>query len=222
MNRTSMTRARAYAQWKHQRAEITVFTVVAALIAPSTVFRAIVTDESRGPYALLSASATVAVLAAAIATLMGFLLAVRPYMLDMRAQHTYALSLPVPREEYALLRVWSGLALLLLPTAGFLIGALVAAQASPASNMLHAYPIGLTLRFLLAAAFSFALGFGIQYGLGRKAARWIVIVALTIGGVEIAGQLLFHDSLTAPLWDLLANDASPLRIFATRWNLFDV
>ena len=221
MNTTAMYKALLYAQWKHQRNELIVFTMAGAVLAPASLWQAHNGYSDWNPMVLLSTSMMIGMLGSTIAIATGFLLAVRPFVLDSRSQHTYALALPVPRATYALLRVAAGLTLTILPAMGFLIGALVAAQAIPPAMLLRAYPVGLSVRFLLAAMLAFALGFGVQYGLGRNAARWIVIAAITIAGVEIFGQMVFQVSLTAPFWELLGGSASPLGVFG-RWMLFDV
>ena len=115
-----------------------------------------------------------------------------------------------------------GLVLLLLPAAGFLTGALFASVATELPPMLRAYPLGITIRFGLAAATAFALAFGIQYGLGRRASRVILVSVAVIGATEVLGQLFFSVSPTAPMWHALGSEASPLRIFAANWMLFDV
>ncbi len=222
MNATAMYKALLFAQWKHQRNELIVFTMAGSIIAPAALWQAMNLPAEWDVMRLLTTSMVIGGLGSALAIATGFLLAVRPFVLDGRSQHTYALALPLPRVRYSLLRVATGLTLTILPALGFLVGALVASQAIPPTLLLRAYPVGLTLRFLLAAALAFAVGFGLQYGLGRRAARWMVIAAITIGAFELFGQLVLHVSLTSPFWELLAHPASPLRVFGVRWMLFDV
>lgn len=210
-----------YAQWKYQRAELALLAMLAAVIGPVAAWIAVSTDDQLPAWSLLEIAPAIGAMGAFIAALTGLALAIRPYWLDARSNHTYAMALPIRRDRYGTMRVATGLALTLIPAMGFLIGMLVTTQAAPPSS-LRAFPVGLTLRFLLAAATAFAIGFGLQYGLGRRALRWFLIVALTIGAVEIFGQLTLHASLSAPLFELLAKPASPLAVFWDRWMLFDV
>ena len=222
MNTLAMYKALLFAQWKLQRNELIVFAIAGSIVAPAALWTGMNMPGEWDAVKLLSTSMLIGALGSGIAIVVGFLLAVRPFILDGRSQHTYALALPLPRVRYAMLRVAAGMTLTVLPALGFLIGGLVAAQALPQSLLLHAYPVGLTLRFLVASVLAFSVGFGVQYGLGRRAARWLVIVAATIGGFELFGQLVFHASLTAPFWEFLGNASSPLRVYGVRWMLFDV
>ncbi|HKS06181.1 MAG TPA: hypothetical protein VJR92_07685 [Gemmatimonadaceae bacterium] len=221
MNRATRYKALLYSQLKYQRIELTILSIVAGGVPALATWRAL-GSTSFSPMELLSLSQIVGVLGSTLAALVGCVLALRPYSLDALTNHTYAMSLPVSRTEYGLLRVGTGLLLLLMPAAGFLIGAVFASTAADIPAMLHAYPVGITMRFVLAAATAFALAFGIQYGLGKRATRWILFSLTGLGAVEIIGQLVTGVSLTSDLWTALGSEASPLRVFASNWMLFDV
>lgn len=218
----AMYRTMLYSQWKLQRAELVGFTLFAATICPFALWPHI----SRGAIDLrllasLNNNSGLLVVAAMLSAVLGMMLAVRPFFLDARVKHTYALALPVPRSQYALMRILTGLTLVVLPATGFLIGALVAVQALPDTVGLRKFPVALTLRFVLATATAFATFFGIQYGLGGKARRWMLLVALTMLGAEIFGQLVLRMSLIQPTIELLSGSFSPLRVFVDHWALFD-
>ena len=216
----AMYRALLAEQWKHQRVEITALSIAAAVACPACVW--MVTGGEYQPWQLVETGGKIGFAGAWIALITGVACSIRPYVLDARAKHTYALSLPVPRSDYSLLRVGSGLSLTLVPGVAFLIGASIAAQAAPPGTLLQTFPLQLTLRFALAAAFAFSFVFGVQYGLGRQAVRWLMIAGLTVIGVEVVGQLALHVSMTAPFFDLIVTRGSPLRVFMTRWTLFNV
>jgi hypothetical protein len=209
-------------QWKHQRVEITALAIGAAVTCPGCAWINNGLDPQTRPWMLMDTGAPIAVIGSLAALFTGLLLAFRPFVLDNHTRHTYALALPVPRPRYALLRAAGGLTLALIPVAAFLIGAELAGQLAPPNGMIHAYPIQLTVRFLLATAFAFAFGFGVQYGLGRRATRWAMIVVFTLAGAEALGALSMHVSVTGPLWSLLAHDGSPLRVYLSEWTLFNV
>jgi hypothetical protein len=223
MSGRSQFAALLYTQWKHQRHELIVFAIVGGLIAPACLWDVVGSRSGGNILGLIGTAGLIGALGSVLAIATGLVLAIRPFVLDAQSKHTYPLALPVTRTHYTLLRVASGMTLVLLPTTGFLIGSLVAAQALPPSYLLvRAYPFGLALRFLLATITAFAIGFGVQYGFGRRAARIIVITAITVAGFEVLGQLVLHGSVTAPLWQLLLSNVSPFRVFFTRWMLFDV
>ena len=224
MNRMAMFKALLYAQWKHQRIELMLFTMLAGGV-PALVTWGPWSDwgsHVMTPTAILSTSSSIGYLGAILAVISGAVFAIRPYALDTLTNHTYAMALPIPRTSYGLMRAAAGLLLLLVPAAGFLIGSLFASAAVELPAMLHAYPVAVTARFVLAASMAFALAFGVQYGLGRHAARYIVIAVFAVGVVEALGQLTDSRSLTGPVLKALASPASPLRVFAANWMLFDV
>lgn len=224
MTNASMFKALLATQWKHQRIELIIFAIAAAGIPAMIPWNAETGwgGQYMTPTEILNGATTAGMLGAALAALTGTVIAIRPYALDAMTNHTYAMALPIPRAQYGMLRVASGMVLMLLPVAGFLVGAFFAAAATELPPMLRAYPIGITVRFALAAAMAFSLAFGVQYGLGKRAARWIVISMASLAAIEILGQFVFGESLTAPMWVALGSEASPLRVFAANWMLFDV
>jgi hypothetical protein len=224
MANAAVFRTMLFVQWKLQRAELLGLTLVAAVIPPIATWPGL--DD--GPdlvsalVRMVDTGTMIAPGGALLALSLGALLAMRPFMLDARVRHTYALALPVRRSTYALMRAASGIALCLIPAVGFLIGALVAAEAIPDSMWVRKYPAALAVRFLLATATAFAVFFGIQYGLGNRARRWLLIVGLTVVATEILAQALFRISMVGPTIELLSGSFSPVRLFIDRWKLFDV
>jgi hypothetical protein len=222
MNTFAMYKALLSQQWKHQRVEITALAIAAAVACPGALWMNTSYVAEYRPWDLLNTAAKIAVIGASASLLAGLLLSVRPFVLDARVRHTYALGLPIQRSHYALLRAASGLTLVLVPTAAFLIGAVLAAATAPPTGLIRAFPVQLTLRFLLASAFAFSVGFGAQYGLGRRLMRWCIIVGLTLILCEALGQMMFHVSLTEPFWALVWHDGSPMHVFLSEWTLFNV
>jgi hypothetical protein len=217
-------RTMLFVQWKLQRAELLGLAVVAALIAPLSMWtnaQAFV-DSGQWLTNLENSSDLIRILAASLATIAGALLAVRPFALDGRARHTYALALPVQRSDYALMRAASGFLLALIPAIGFLIGAIVAAQGVPETLVVRKFPFELTLRFLLALSTAFVMFFGIQYGLGGRTRRWILLALLTVLGVEVFSQFTLRASVVGAVVEVLRGSFSPIRVFLDRWVLFGV
>lgn len=214
-------RALLRAQWKHQRMDLWCLAVGCAMVAPIALWQ----TAAHGQLTVSDVRSTAEIIGgigSMLAVVAGALLALRPYALDNSVRHTYALSLPLPRSRYALLRIAAGLTLLVFPVAGIAIGAFIAAAYPTLPAELHAYPIGLTLRFLVASVFAFAIAFSLQYGLGQRAAVVLAWTLAGVGALELVGQLFSDTSLTAPIWRVLWAGLSPLRIFGTNWMLFDV
>jgi hypothetical protein len=224
MNNGAAFRTMLFVQWKLQRAEILAVTMLAAVIAPLSIWTRVRggVDGSRFVAGLMDSGSVIRIGGALLAIFVGAMFAIRPFLLDARMRHTYALALPMPRSRYALMRAAAGIALCLIPAAGFLIGALVAAEAIPASELVRKFPLALALRFLLAVVTAFAIFFGVQYGLGGRARRWVLITLLTILAVEVFGQFTLRTSVVVPAIELFGGAFSPLRIFLDRWVLFDV
>lgn len=222
MSTFAMYKALLSQQWKHQRVEITALAIAAAVACPGALWMNTSFTAEYRPWDLLNTAGKIALVGASASLVAGLLLAIRPYALDARVRHTYALALPVPRADYALLRAACGMTLVLVPTAAFGIGAIVAAATAPPAGLIRAFPVQLTLRFLLAGGFAYAIGFAVQYGLGRRLMRWFMIVGLTLIFCEALGQLTFHVSLTDPFWSLLWHQGSPMHVFFSEWTLFNV
>src|SRR3989304_771772 len=64
-----------------------------------------------------------------LATALGLVVALSAWGADHRGRHVYALSLPLPRWQYALLRLGTGLLLLAVPALAVWLGGLVASAA---------------------------------------------------------------------------------------------
>lgn len=165
------------------------------------------------------------VLAAAI----GAVLALSAWNWDHRFDHVYALSLPLTRREYALLKMGAGTALALLPAVALWIGAHVAAASVTLPEGLHAYPNQLALRFLLAILLSYALIFAMAAGTIRttlwtlSAALGLLVFGAVVSGVfgmvfEIGGST----SLPFRVLAWLGRAPGPFEVFTGNWALIDV
>ncbi len=140
---------------------------------------------------------------------------------DRRKGHVYALTLPVPRPRYLLLRYACG-ALLLLPVAGaLLLGAVAVTAPLQLPPLLHAYPAGLTSRFLLAAGVAYTLFFAAG-GLTPRVARVLVAGFLVLFILTAAADALGFAWKPLPVvLDAVFAPAGPLGVFRGRWMLID-
>jgi len=159
---------------------------------------------------------------AALSAAIGLLFATAAWHADHAGQHQYALSLPLTRSRFVLLRFGSGLVLLAVPVACFAIGAVSASATLVLPEGLHSYPLALALRFTLAALVSYAAFFAISTATARTAVYALAVV----GGVIAAHVLLRAAGFDFRLLDVLFERASywpgPLEIFTGRWMLIDV
>jgi hypothetical protein len=151
----------------------------------------------------------------------GLLIALAAWGNDHQGRHVYALSLPIPRSRYVLLRFVAGCVLVAPAVAGVLAGALTASLGAIPPG-LHVFPFALTLRF----AFCALLGFALFFAVGAATTRTAAIVLGLMGGVVFAQYLLSLTGASFNLLEFLGNAlfVSPglLSVFSGRWMLVDV
>ena len=179
-------------------------------------------DSSEASWYVIRESAVWGVWFAAFAGAVGLLVGTSAWMSDHRGGHVYALSLPVERWRYVLLRYGSGALLLVAPILSMWIGALLATASVELQVGLNAYPNSLALRFALAVFLSYSIFFAISSGTSRTAGY----ILTAVGGVVIAELLLNAVGAPAQLIDPLLNGVlnwpGPLEVFTGRWLLIDV
>jgi hypothetical protein len=141
---------------------------------------------------------------------------------DHRGRHVYALSLPIPRASYTGMRFGAGSIFLLIPVAGVLAGCLVGIAAVQMPPGLHAYPVALTIRFLLACFVAYAMFFAILAS-SAKASAWVLaaiggLVALLffLSALDIGADVIYGVAQS------LFGDHGLLSVFTGRWMLIDV
>jgi hypothetical protein len=141
---------------------------------------------------------------------------------DHRTAHVYALTLPIDRRVYLLLRYAAGVVLFLVVAAALWVGALLAVVGISLPPLLHAYPGGLVLRFCLAGLTAYTVLYGL-YGLTARMARLLVAALLVLVLVTAAADLMaLHWSPLPSVIDALLGPYSPLGVFRARWMLIDV
>lgn len=164
-----------------------------------------------------------------LASALGATLALSAWNWDHQNDHVYALSLPVSRWEYALLKFGGGVVLAMIPVAAFLGGSLAATASVSLPTGLHAYPVELTLRFLFAALLVYAVFFALAAGTIKTAV--IVLSALVAGPLLVDFAMGFLGAYDASLaafnateWLLnsLVEAPGPFRVFTGSWMLIDV
>ena len=163
-----------------------------------------------------------------LAGVTGCALALAAWSWDHRSNHVYALSLPVERWRYALMKLGAGTLLLLSLAAAILAGSLIAIATSSLPVGIHGYPIAFTARFLFAALICYALTFAFASGTTRTTVRVFagLFIIFILGSVvtEIAGEAL-GTSIRSPaaiLGEALVTWPGPFNVFGGSWMLIDV
>jgi len=215
-----MFRAVLEVQWKWTRAFL-LLLVLAAFAVPVVSARS---DFSRGQgvLELVSQMESFGYTYPLLAIIAGSGVALAILNPDLRGRYVYALSLPLLRWHLVLLRFGAGAVLLLVPVAALLIGTLLAAATTTLPPGLHAYPLGIALRFALATL----VAFGLTFALAGSPRRVALALLLPVGGLIAlqVGLVLLgsHAAVLGPMIDLLFGPAGPLRVLTGRWMLFDV
>ena len=212
------------AQWRGARLAVLILTVLAFAAPLTTVYwggdlRS--TDSDRVAF-WLAAAERVGALLPYLALLIGAAAGFLAWAPDHAGRHVYALSLPVSRPRLVALRFAAGAVITAVPAVALLVGAVVASLSVALPEGLHAYPVQLTVRFLLASLTIYAIIFALS--IATKRAQ--LLVAGALGGVLLADIILAAwnagFSVTANTLVWLTTWPGPLSILAGSWTLFDV
>ena len=218
-----MFRAILYSQWKWSRLIVALGTIAGFALPIVSLQGAARGDRSPlDAEQLLRAVQGWGTLYPVLAAALGLLVAVASWAPDHRGRHVHALTLPLPRWRYVLLRFAAGTTMLAAPIIGVCAGALLATAAATLPPGLQGYPFALALRFALAVLVAYALFFAVSAGTARTAGIILSAIALVVAVQIIA-------SVANPDWDvvghvqvLLLNWPGPLAVFTGRWMLIDV
>jgi hypothetical protein len=164
-----------------------------------------------------------------LASLLGVTVALTAWTLDHRGGHVYALSLPLPRWRYALLKLAAGGAVLLVPVLALWAGAWLGSVLAVIPEGLQAYPHAFAFRFLLAALVVYAATFALAAGTMRTAVLLIsaLVLFLVFGtfAADWVGTILGIPDMVTPL-DLfdraLLRWPGPFHVLGGNWSLIDV
>jgi len=157
-----------------------------------------------------------------LATALGLLLAMMAWAADHRGRHIHALTLPVPRWQYVLLRFGAGFLLLAAPVLAVLIGASLAVLSATLPPGLQAYPLALTVRFAFAVFVAYAVLFAVSAGTARTAGIILGVVAVLVLVQVFASIAGLDVDLAGALQTVLLTGPGPLAVFTGRWMLVDV
>ncbi len=159
---------------------------------------------------------------AALAAVLGLTMATTAWVSDHRGGHVYALSLPIERWRYVLLRYSAGV-VLIVPAIVFLwAGGLMAVGMVELPLGLKSYATALALRFGFASLVAFSIFFAISTTTAKTAG----VILATIGGLIVTAVLLSAANISVgwleTVFERVLLWPGPLEIFTGRWMLIDV
>ncbi len=212
-----------FSQWKWTRVPL-LGLVLAAFALPllSTGGASVASQDNWRIEEVLSNLQTWGLVYPALAGLLGLTLARATWGADHQGRHVYALSLPLPRWDFVLMRFAAGTLLLAAPVLALWLGALIATAATTLPPSLQAYPTILALRFALAALVAYAVIFAISAGTNRTAGiilagiAAVILCQLLLDALGVETLFLQSVLMRLVLWP------GPFEIFTGRWMLFDV
>jgi hypothetical protein len=218
-----MYRAILYSQWKWSRLIVLLGTIAGFALPIISLQGAARAD--RNPLAaqeLLRAVQSWGTLYPVLATALGLLVAIATWAPDHRGRHIHALSLPLPRWRYVLLRFASGVTVLAGPIVAVLLGAVLATAVATIPSGLQGYPLALALRFAMAVLVAYAVFFAVSAGTTRTAGIILSVIAAVIVVQIVAGVANVELDLWGKLALVILNWPGPLAVFTGRWMLVDV
>jgi hypothetical protein len=218
-----MFRVMLYSQWKWCRLIVLLGTVAAFALPIVSLQGAARADRSPLQAAeLLEALQKWGVLYPVLAAALGLLVALATWAPDHRGRHVHALSLPLPRWRYVLLRFAGGVVLLAAPILAVMTAALLATGTATIPEGLQSYPLALAVRFALAVIVAYAVFFAVSAGTARTAGIILGVIATVLLVQIIAGAANVDLDLVGRLQVVVLNWPGPLAIFTGRWMLIDV
>ena len=225
-----MFRTMMYLQWQSSRWAVLGLAGVAATlpVLASQFPLSAYGNGAQGAQWLLDWVGMTAAAFPAVAAIAGGLLALLAWTWDHEENHVYALTLPVSRSRYALLRGGVGVIFAMVPVLAVGVTSLVATASIDVPVGLKAYPLALTGRFALAVLVSFGAFFAI--GSGTRKTTYITLGVLLASTLLLLVALPMLSSLLGLPFDRMVTDAArvlpdwptPFRVFVGNWMLIDV
>lgn len=212
-------------QWKVSATAVLLLAVGAFVVPLLAVQQAGFTVGDRRGWDLivmLNSVESAGMLFPILAIIAGLALAVGAWSADHQGDHVYALTLPVPRWYYVLLRFAAGAVLIVPLTAAAGLGCAIAIGSVEVPPALHTYGGAVTLRFGLAVLVSYAAMFALAAGTKRTAA--LVIGAVV--GAFLLGEMLvmigLGHGLVPYLLEGIFTRFGPFEILLGPWALISV
>ena len=207
-------------QWRESRIAVLVLAAT-ALAIPSWSL----SDVDQGPWEawhLLMASQGWSMVYPVCALLAALALALGAWRPDHRARHVYALTLPLSRSRYLLMRYAAGLLLLGCLGVMLAVGASVAVAGRTLPPHLEAHPLVLALRFVLAGVSAYTLLFAVSGVTARTARLLGAGLLLLLAASALTDLVGIGWNPLAQFFDVLLSPYGPLAPFRWTWMLIDV
>lgn len=214
-----MFKALLEVQWKWTKGAALLATVIAFAVPLASIQTTEVYGGGAG--SLVARMQAFGVAYSLLAAGTGLAFALLAWSPDHKGRHVYALSLPVDRSTYAAMRFGAGVLFLAVPAAGVLAGSLVAIGIATIPSGLHAYPVSLTLRFLLASAVAFSIFFAIASSTPKAAGIVLGFLALLLVSAFILSSMGGGYDLLGHAADAIFSTRGALSVFTGRWMLID-
>jgi len=217
-----MFRAILYTQWKWCRLVILLATLAAFALPLLSV------QGARGPVGywetrqLLGAVQGWGVLYPVLATAIALIVAMVAWAPGRRGRHVHALSLRLPRWDYALLRFAAGATLRAAPVVAVWLGGILATSMAVIPAGLHAYPTMLAVRFGLAVLVVYSIFFAISAGTVRTAGYFLGALGLVVAFEAVANAAGAQIHPFESMMMLLIVWPGPFDVLTGRWMLIDV
>jgi hypothetical protein len=206
-------------QWKWTRGAV-LLGVVAGFAIPLLSVSS--NRDAWSARILISSMQTWGTAYALLAGAVGLFVAWQAWSSDHRGHHVYALSLPVARWRYVLLRFGAGVVFLVPVVVALAVGTLLAVGTVSVPDGLHVYPMALTLRFAFAALVAYAIFFGISAASARAAGVILGAVVVVIAIEFLTDAIGLHWNVGGRAIDFLMVYPGILSVFSGRWTLIDV
>jgi hypothetical protein len=214
-----MFRAIVMTQWKWTRTALLLATLAGFSLPLAALQSA---REAYTPVEFIARMQSWGIGFAVLSAMVGLLVALAAWGHDHQGRHVYALSLPITRSRYVLLRFGAGSLFLLGPIVAVLIGCLIVSVSGAIPTGLHAFPLALTLRFAFATAVAYALFFAIGAATTRTAAIVLGVIAVVFLAQFFLGAIGFEYDLLGRLAEFVFVRPGILSVFSGRWMLVDV
>jgi hypothetical protein len=220
-----MFRAVLFMQWKLTRWPLLAGALISFALPVLSVQRAgLATGAEQNRFSTSLMLSTVEMWSTGypiLATLLALTVALTAWAPDEKGRHVYALSLPLPRWHYALLRLGAGALMLVAPVVSLAAGAMVAVAASTLPAGTQAYPLAVVARFTLATAVVYTLFFTMGGG-GDRLGRYLAIALASLLVLHLLFALFGLGDVIGWVSGLLIYWPGPFEIFTGRWMLIDV
>jgi hypothetical protein len=217
-----MFRKMLLVQWKWSRAALLAICVLVAMVPALTMRMTLYDFVNQTPRDLVTLCSALGLGLSFLAILTGIALQDAAWRQDVNGKYVYALSLPVPWNQFVVRRLACGLLLLLLPALFLWFGGWLATTLITLPPTLQTYAGGVAVRFFLASALSYAAwGVLVRFS-GERSSLVMLVILLAVLVVPIAVSVSGVTLPTDSILRFIADPPGPLSVFFSRWAIIDV